>query len=58
MKSPVRSKDPDMKGAWPALLRAAKKARKLSRETGTPFLIVRKGKIVDLNKPARRSKKK
>jgi hypothetical protein len=58
MKSPVRSKDRDMQGVWPAMLRAAKKARELARATGTPFYVMRKGKIVDLNRPAKRSARK
>jgi hypothetical protein len=47
----------DVRGSWPALLRAAKRARAISKSTGTPFYIMRNGKIVDLNKsPKRRPK--
>lgn len=41
--------DPDLAGVEPALRRAAKKARELSRRAHTPFIIYRDGKIVDLN---------
>jgi hypothetical protein len=41
--------DPDLAGALPALERAAAAARKLSIETGTPFYVLKNGKIVDLN---------
>ncbi|MCC6573188.1 MAG: hypothetical protein IT462_05290 [Planctomycetes bacterium] len=46
------------KDALAALKRAAKAARKLSIETGTPFWVMKDGKIVDLNaKPKRKLKK-
>jgi hypothetical protein len=41
--------DPDIRGTWPALLRAAKKARQLSIATNTPFIVVKDGKVVNLN---------
>jgi hypothetical protein len=51
MKSKVKidSPDPDIRGSWPALKRAAKKARALSIATGTPFYVMQNGRIVDLN---------
>ena len=48
--SKIQSSDPDILGSWPALLRAAKIARKRSLAAGAPFIVVRNGKIVDLNK--------
>jgi hypothetical protein len=42
--------DPDLRGVLPALRRAARKARKLSQITGTPFIVVKNGRLVDLNK--------
>jgi hypothetical protein len=58
MKSTVQSSDPDIRGSWPALLRAAKNARRLSLETGTPFYIFKNGKIVDLNRGTTKRRKK
>jgi hypothetical protein len=60
MKSKVRisSTDPDILGSWPALQRAARKARELSKQLGTPFYVMRGGKIVDLNSTRKRSKKR
>ena len=49
MKPKIDSTDPDILGSWPALLRAARKARKLSKATGAPFYVVKNGKMVDLN---------
>lgn len=49
MKKTVQSSDPDIEGSFPALRRAAKAARELSIKTGTPFYVMERGKIVDLN---------
>ena len=57
MKLKINSTDPDILGSWPALLRAAKKARTLSKITGTPFYVVRNGKMVDLNAKRTRRRK-
>ena len=43
------STDPDIRGSFAALRRAARAARKLSIATGTPFYVVKKGRVVDLN---------
>ncbi len=48
-----QSRDPDIIGSIKAMERAARAARKLSIETGTPFLVMRNGKIVDLNRSAK-----
>jgi hypothetical protein len=53
LSHPRNSTDPDIRGSWTALLRAAKFARKLSIATGTPFWVMRNGEIVDLNAPLR-----
>jgi hypothetical protein len=53
-----KSKDPDIRASWPALRRAARNARKLSEQTGTPFYVVKDGRIVDLNARRKRSRKK
>jgi hypothetical protein len=38
--------DPDMQAAPHALLRAAKRAREIARQTGTPLVFVRDGVLV------------
>jgi fatty acid desaturase len=50
MKSKIKSRDPDIRGSLPALRRAARAARKLSRDTNTPFYVMKNGRIVDLNR--------
>ncbi|MFT5240816.1 MAG: hypothetical protein ACI9OU_002075 [Candidatus Promineifilaceae bacterium] len=48
MKQLKRVKDPDIRGAEPALQRAALAARRIARITGTPLVIWKNGKIVRL----------
>lgn len=51
MKNPLsHSKDPDIRGSWTAMRRAARAARKLSIQLGTPFYVIKEGKVVDLNR--------
>jgi hypothetical protein len=38
--------DPDMQGAAAALVRAAKRARKLAAQTGTEIVVMRDGKLI------------
>lgn len=45
MKSEA-SPDPDMEQATAALLRAARRARKLAQQTGTAIIVRRDGKLV------------
>jgi hypothetical protein len=45
----IKSKDPDIRGSWPALLRASRRAFARAKATHTPFYVVRKGRIVNLN---------
>ena len=52
------TKVPELQGSLPALLRAAKKARALSKATGTGFLVWRNGRTVDLNEAQKRPDKK
>ena len=54
--SGTTSRDPDIINSFKALRRAARAARKLSRETGTPFWVMKDGKIVDLNRAQKRTK--
>lgn len=57
MKPKFNTSDPDMIGSFAALKRAARNARRLSIETGTPFIVVKDGKIVDLNATGSRAKR-
>ena len=43
----TKLQDPDMEGADAAILRAAKRAREIARQTNTPLIIERDGKIVE-----------
>jgi hypothetical protein len=56
MKSKIRSRDPDIRGSLPALKRAGRAARKLARDTNTPFWVVKDGRVVNLNPRARNGK--
>ena len=48
MKNPLaKIKDPDLRGSWPAMQRAAKAARALAIQTGTPLYVMRDGRVVD-----------
>ena len=58
MKPKFNTTDPDILGSYPALLRAAKKARELSIATGTPFIIWKDGKVVDLNAKPKKQKRR
>jgi hypothetical protein len=42
-----RLRNPDLQAAPRALLRAAKRAREIARQTNTAIVIVRDGKIVE-----------
>lgn len=56
MRTKVRSSDPDMRKSLPALRRAARRARKLAEETGTPFYVLQEGRVVNLNFARKRQK--
>lgn len=49
MSEPLVSKlpDADMQAAPKALLRAARRAREIARQTGTAIVVVRDGKLVE-----------
>jgi hypothetical protein len=49
-------KDPDIRGSWPAMLRAAREARKLAIRTGTPLYVWRDGRVVDALAPRPRKR--
>ena len=51
----MASKDPVIRGSLAAMRRAARAARELAIETGTPLYIRRDGRVVNLN-PRRRLK--
>jgi hypothetical protein len=53
-----QSRDPDIIASKKALERAAREARKLSRKTGTPFYVLKDGKVVDLNRARKRKQKR
>jgi hypothetical protein len=42
-------KDPDLAKVMPALLRAAKQARRIAAETNTPLIVYRNGKTVKVS---------
>ena len=56
MKSKIASSDSDILASLKALRRAARNARKLAETTGTPFYVVRNGRVVNLN-PTRKPRK-
>ena len=49
MNAKNHSADADIQASYAALKRAAKAARKLSEATATPFYVVRRGRIVNVN---------
>ena len=44
--------DPDMQAVPIALMRAAQRARELARQTGTKLVVMREGKLVELDPDA------
>ncbi|OBS32023.1 hypothetical protein A9O67_10735 [Tepidimonas fonticaldi] len=38
-----QAKSADLRGSWPALLRAARRARELAAQTGTELIVMRDG---------------
>jgi hypothetical protein len=49
MKSKTKPRDADIRGEIAALRRAARAARKLARDTNTPFWVMKGGRVVNLN---------
>jgi hypothetical protein len=58
MKAKIGTNDPDIIGSLPAMRRAARRARQLARQTRTPLLVMRNGKIVNINPSARPADKR
>jgi hypothetical protein len=59
MKPEMVTSDPDLIASFAALKRAAKAARKLAEDTGTPFYVWQDGRVVNLNpRPKRRPRKR
>jgi hypothetical protein len=46
----LQSRDPDILASEVALRRAARRARALGRQTGTPVYVLKAGRIVDLTR--------
>lgn len=44
----LQSRDPDILASEAALRRAARRARALGRQTGTPVYVLKAGRIVDV----------
>jgi hypothetical protein len=57
MKRAASIKDAETLGEMAALKRAARSAWKLSVETGTPFWVMKGGKMVDLNARGKKRKR-
>jgi len=55
MKS-SKIKDPDLAKVLPALLRAAKQARRIAAATNTPLIVYRNGKTVKVSVKEKRAK--
>jgi hypothetical protein len=45
----MESRDPDIRGSYAALKRAARSARRLARETNTPLYVWKDGRVVKLD---------
>lgn len=48
MNTPLSANDPVVVGSMAAMRRAARRARRLARDTGTPLVVVRQGKVVHI----------
>jgi hypothetical protein len=55
MRDVIRSSDPDIRGSLPASRRAARRARRLASQTGTPLYVLIAGRVVNLNARIRRA---
>jgi len=53
MKSKTNGQDAEVRDELAALRRAARSARKLARDTNTPFWVMKNGRIVNLNPRSR-----
>lgn len=51
-KQPIATaRDADLRGSWPALHRAAQRAREVARQTGTAIVISRGGVVQQIEHP-------
>ncbi len=57
MKNKAESTDPEVAATLRALRRASDRALRLSKATGTPFWVMKNGRMVNLNPKARRRRK-
>ncbi len=57
MRSKIESIDPEVVATLRALRRAAKRARRASQATRTPFWVMKNGRMVNLNPNAKRRRK-
>ena len=55
MTGPILTNDPLVRGSMAALRRAARRAREIARDTGTPLVVVRGGKVVEIMLPKKTS---
>lgn len=49
MSTPISANNPMVDGSMAAMRRAALRARQIARDTGTPLVVVRDGKVVHIN---------
>lgn len=48
MSTPISTDNPMVAGSMAAMRRAALRARQIARDTGTPLVVVRGGKVIDI----------
>ncbi len=53
MKAKIKINDADIAGSLPAMRRAARRARRVAAQTGTPVVVMRDGKIAYINPSAK-----
>ncbi len=58
MATKMNTTDPDILGSLPALRRAARRARRLALQTGTPCYVMCGGKIVNIARKRRVGKRR
>ncbi len=55
MSTPKSASNPMVVGSMAAMRRAALRARQIARDTGTPLVVVRDGKVVEIKLPPKTS---
>jgi hypothetical protein len=58
MKSKSNTRDGEIRGELAALRRAARAAKKLARDSNTDFLVMKNGRMVNLNARSRNGRAK